>query len=736
MSDVQSIRYVVEFTRVYKECGEKHLREARCLDLQLRQIALPLKQEDWLAGMVRHELVGFSSQFGGIYTYFFHEHEFLSAMDRCQGELDEATHKAALAACEFWRLENTAKKHNMRFVQKYGFEPPHNFYTAGIANCDSRVAGTNVDFHKLIDLGLPGLRQEIAAAVAANGASDFYTGLIQWIDTLCAVALRYADQAQALYDEGGDAHHRVLAQALRGITEHAPRSFVEGLQLMWLYSVCCDLMNYGRMDDYLGALYLRDIERGTLDEEEAVRYVLKLYKHFLTINKIHDCRVIVGGRGRRNVEGADRLAIVIMEASRRFRQAVPQLTLRYHKGMDEAVFAKAMQVNAEGCTFPILYSDETNIPAVMKVYGVPEREAEQYVPFGCGEYVLVGMSVGTPNNGVNLLKALEATLHDGFDPWFHQQIGTHTGKPEDFASYEVLYDALLTQLAGPVEQVAYHKWLNYRVAGEEAAYLHLSLLMDDCIARGKAVLSGGVRYENASSEIFGLISCADGLAAIKRLVYDEKKYTLPQVVEMLDRNWEGHEADRKAMLAAPKYGNDDAYTDAIATRLFADIADLTAKAGEKVGLHRYNIVSVNNSMSAEWGYFCEASPCGRRRGDAMANANGPSLGADRSGMTALLNSMAKFDNTKHVGVINNLRLTKEMFAASYDQVTALLKTFFHNGGVQLNLCCIGREDLENAMAHPEAYQNLMVRIGGFSARFVTLEPSTQREILRRTTYGA
>lgn len=736
MSDLQRIQYVIDFTEVYKGTTDNNLREARCLDFQLSHIAVPLEETDWLAGMVRHQLVGFSSQFGGIYTYFFHEHEFLSAMERCLAEMDEAMRKAAFTSCEFWRRENTAKKHNDRFIQEYGFEPPHNFYTAGIANCDSRVAGTNVDYGKLMRLGLPGLRQEILGAVATNGDSTFYQAMLQWIDTLCDVALRYAKQAGALFEHSGDRHHRVLADALQTLTQRAPASFVEGLQLMWLYSVCSDLMNYGRMDDYLGALYASDIERGVLDDEEAVEYVLALYKHFLTINKIHDCRVIVGGRGRCNPEAADRLAIVIMEASRRFRQAVPQLTLRYYRGMDEAVFAKAMQVNAEGCTFPILYSDETNIPAVMQVYGVPQDEAEQYLPFGCGEYVLSGMSVGTPNNGVNLLKALEVTLHDGFDPWFCQQIGAHTGRPEDFTTYDAMYDALLRQLEVPVKQMAYHKNLNYRVAGEEAAYLHLSLLLDDCIVRGRGALSGGVRYETASSEIFGLISCADSLTAIRELVYEQKRFSLTQLVEMLDSNYEGFATERKTLLAAPKYGNDDAYADAVATKLFDDIAVLTRTAGDAAGLSRYNIVSVNNSMSAEWGYFCDASACGRRRGDAMANANGPSLGADRSGMTALLNSMAKFDNTKHVGVINNLRLTREMFAQSYDQVTALLKAFLENGGVQLNLCCIGREDLENAMVQPENYQNLMVRIGGFSARFVSLEPSTQREILRRTTYEA
>ena len=205
---------------------------------------------------------------------------------------------------------------------------------------------------------------------------------------------------------------------------------------------------------------------------------------------------------------------------------------------------------------------------------------------------------------------------------------------------------------------------------------------------------------------------------------------------MLDHDFEGHDDIRRMCLSAPKYGNDDDTADDIATRLFTDIADLTMAAGKAAGLDHYNIVSVNNSMSAEWGNFCAASACGRKAGSPMANANGASIGADKCGITALLNSMSKFDNTKHVGVINNVRFTKELFKGSMDKVEAVLKAFYDNDGVQTNLCVIGKDDLENAMVHPENYQNLLVRIGGFSARFVTLIPIVQREIIERTTYGA
>ncbi len=733
------IKEATEFTDLYNQYSyDKNIREAMCVDYQLKHILLPLEEDDMLAGKMEHGYIGFSSQYGGIYTYYYNEIPYMTALEECRGQLSEEEQMKAEFAAEFWKLENTAKKHADAFISRYGFEPPHSYKNYGFYNCDSRVAGTNLDFHLLMEKGLCGMEQEIAKGIEQNGDSTFYQALNMWIRSLKDVCETYAGQARELSKTAGEEGRRTyfskLAGALTNLTVRPPETFLEGIQLMWIYSVSCDLMNYGRMDDYLAPLYMADQQAERITEEETIAIILGLYKHFKEIDKVHDCRVILGGVGRKYPDEADRLAILFMEASRRFKDTVPQLTLRYYKGMSKEVFRKAMEVNAEGCTFPIIYSDETNVPAVEKLYGVTRQEAEQYVPFGCGEYVLIGYSLGTPNNGVNLLKALEITLHNGKDCFHNVVCGKQTGEAGSLVTFEQLWDAFCQQLKEPVRQLAVHKMLNYQVAGAAAPYLHQSLLMHDCIEKGLPLLEGGVRYLNAASEIFGLISCADSLTAIKKYVYEEKRFTLPELVDILDHNYEGREDVRKLLLAAPKYGNDDKTADEMAVQVFRLIADMTLEAGKEAGLNRYAIVSVNNSMSAEWGGYCLASACGRRRGEAMSNGNAPSIGADKKGITALLNSMAKFDNDKHVGVINNIRFTKEMFTENMDKITLLLQAFYENGGVQNNITVVGREDLERAMEEPENYQNLLVRIGGFSARFVTLSPVVQREIIARTTY--
>lgn len=729
---IRELDYVLEFTDLYQSESDIYLREAKCLKLQTVNILAPIVEDDLIAGRMSHRYLGFSPQFGGLYTYFFHDDKVDAALEALSEDLSDEYIREVKAAKEFWLKERTITKVEDKY-SAMGYTHSIGYTEPGIGNCDVRLAGTNVDLDKLINLGLPGLHEEINRM--AQPGNSFYEAMHITVDTIADACACYEKQAREMYEETESKALKDMAEALKNIQTRKPETFHEGIQLMWVYSMISDLMNYGRMDVYLGDLFAGDIDSGRMDEEGGIALILSMYRHMNRVHKIHDSRVIIGGRGRRNVENADRLAMAIMEASRRFKEAVPQLTMRYYSGMDEKLYDKALAVNAEGCTFPIIYSDDTNIPAVMKVYGIDEKEAETYLPFGCGEYVLEGLSLGTPNNGINLLKCLEVTLRNGYDKFWEMEVGIQTGEAEAFDTFEKLWDAYDRQLKEVVYKIAIHKGLNYSVAGEQAGYLHISLLMNDCLERGKGILNGGVRYLNASSEIFGMISCADSFSAIKKLVYDEKKYTLREMVEILDKDFEGAESIRQEFLEAPKYGNDDDEADSMAQRVFDNIAQMTIDAGKKAGLNRYNIVSVNNSMSAEWGAYCAASPCGRHAKSPMANANGASIGADKNGITALLNSMSKFDNTEHVGVINNIRFTKEMFNSSYDKVKALLRAFYENGGVQTNIAVVGRDDLENAMKTPERYQNLLVRIGGFSARFVELSPVVQNEILLRTTYN-
>ena len=476
MNIVKELDYILEFTKVYQSESDRHLREAKCLKLQTTAILAPLVEDDLIAGRMQHHWVGFSPQYGGLYTYFFHNNKVEEALRTAQDTLAPEYIQQVRKAYDFWQQEKTVKRLQDRYLESYDcLIPVENTHNPGIGNADCRLAGTTVDLDKLIRLGLPGLRAEISKFSAKSQNNSFYQALDMTIDTIADACAAYEKQAREFYQKTGAIHFEKMANALCNIQTNCPKTFQEGLQLMWVYAMISDLMNYGRMDVYLGDLYVHDRNNNLITEEEAIGLITSVYRHMLRVNKIHDSRVIIGGRGRRNEKNADELALIIMEVSRRFKQVVPQLTMRYYHGMDERLFDKALKVNAEGTTFPIIYSDDTNIPAVQKVYGVTKEEAQQYVPFGCGEYVLEGLSLGTPNNGINLLKALEVTLHRGMDMYWNIRVGKDTGALEEFDTFEKLWDAYSQQLKAFVDRVALYMKLNYSVAGDQAGYLHISL---------------------------------------------------------------------------------------------------------------------------------------------------------------------------------------------------------------------------------------------------------------------
>lgn len=299
--------------------------------------------------------------------------------------------------------------------------------------------------------------------------------------------------------------------------------------------------------------------------------------------------------------------------------------------------------------------------------------------------------------------------------------------------FEELWAQYAARAEHYVAMMAEQELLEYRAAAADAPLLLMSILYDDCLTRGRPLLSGGIRYLGGTLEAYGFVNAADSLTAIRRLVYEEKAVPPAELLAALEGNFAGQEALRAALLACPKYGNDDDEADAMARQVHRHICQATAAACP-AGLDYYLVVHINNHTNTILGRSTGASADGRPRGQFMANANNPMSGMDTSGMTAMLNSLLKMDTDIHAGVVQNLKLAKEMFAQHRPQTEALLKAYFAHGGAQLMLNVLGRRDLENALRHPRQYANLIVRVGGFSARYIDLAPDVQQEILKRTMH--
>ena len=731
------------FTRIYRENKEAApaTRELKCLQVLFPAIFQPIQAGDRLAGRIQYPLVSFSAEAMGL-GYYCRE-----------GEIREVARLAAFSPEQvrevedmlgFWKSESTQARTRAAYPPAVEKALPSDNWTveSGIAFPLYRMAGTVLDYAKLMQAGIPGLRRELeqrrAGSAASKAQSDLFAGMQAAVGLVENACLHYGAQAEFEATRAADATLKEqlhgISRTLAGLPHNPPATFREAMQLFWLYVLLSGTWNYGRMDVYLGPYLARDLDAGILGEAEALALLQSLWQLMHAYSNQFNNRVFVGGMGRANLAAADRFALLALEASRSQSLNQPQLSLRFFAGQNPALMTKAITSLGEGRTFPILYNDDVNVPAVAKAFHVSYEEAVDYAPFGCGEYVLDHRGVGTPNGVINLMKCLEVTLHDGVDPVTGIALGIASGKLDSLATFQDLWTAYCRQVEYHVEALAVQEKIEYEVVGETSPFLLLSLLYDDCLERGLPIFQGGVRYLGGTLETYGNINAADSLAALKKLVYDEGRYTLRQIVAACDANFHGHESLRRDLQRAPKFGNDDDEADSMAQQIHNHICRVTMAQAAKVGLDSYLAVIINNWANALFGKITAASPEGRLAGETLANAINPSPGMDRNGITAVLNSMVKLDPAIHAGAVQNMKFSRSMFTQHRPKLEALLTGYFRQGGTQAMITVVSRGDLEAAMREPEKWGHLMVRVGGFSARFIDLPREAQLDVLHRTLY--
>ena len=702
-----------------------------------------LQKGDLFAGRIDHGLVGFSpDEWGatafGYYCRFEEIEKMLSENDYSSEEENEIREMM-----EFWEKEDTSNKLRESYpdeMKKY--LPSDDWMNAsGIAFPLYRLTGGNINFKKLMKLGLPGLRKEIETKLvhAKENDSDgkFCEAMLISLDVINSIIEFYIGDAGKQLLNAVDTDVRRLETiigTLKLIKETKPKTLREAIQLFWIYTNAADVRNYGRMDVYFGDFLANDLDSGIITEDEAISMLQSLWKLMADkVTVVHN-RVVVGGKGRPNEKNADRFAMLAMEVSRTVLEIEPQLSLRFYEGQNTALYEKALDVIGEGITFPILYNDEVNISSVVSAFGFNEKEAEQYVPYGCGEYILEHQSFGTPSGVINLLKALEVTLRNGIDPVTGEVIGLQLGEFDDFKTFDDLWQAYKKQVEFFVDLMAQQEEIEYKVAGESAPFLFMSMLYDDCIERGKGLFQGGIRYLGGTLETYGNTNTADSLTAIKNLVYEKNELSKNELLSALDSNFAEFENLRKKLQNEPKYGNDNDDADSMLIKVHEHVCNYVRNQKHKTNLHSYLVVNINNSANTLMGSSTSASADGRLSCTHMNNGNAPSGGNDREGVTAMLNSIVKPDTSIHAGAVQNMKFSKRMFKENRVELKALLKTYFDKGGAQAMITVVNKNDLENAMKEPEKYQHIFVRVGGFSARFVELSEDVQKDILSRTLY--
>lgn len=739
----QDLRFEIAFTAAHRAAVKRYTHpaeiEVACLRAQYPAVLHPIQDEDLIAGRVQMGFVGLGIQHQtGGYGFYINEERVVQELE---GRAGDARYREDLHdLLTYWKgrsTNNLALRGIPESIRGAIFTDQWRHLPLP-ASPILRMAGAYVDFDKLVRIGLPGLAEEVRRF--REGAADkvLFDCMLDVLELVKDVCRHYQLQAAALAAAAPNERRRGelsrMAAALGAIQTRAPRSMQEALQLVWIYALMAPLIEFGRMDEYLGDFYVHDVDAGVLTEEEALELCRSFFRLIDHLDCETDGRVIVGGYGRRNPANADRLCLVAIEACRTVKEVLPQFTLRFNKETPAPVWQAALRCIEEGRTYPLLYNDEVLVPGLMKAFGVDRARAETYMPLGCGEIEFDHWSFGTPSGSLNVLKILELAIRGGHEPMTGWKLGPQAPSLLECPTFAEFLDSYHRHLAFYIEaQAVFEKWL-YEFTGRRHPFLLVTMLYDGCLERGKAIFDGGCAHYGGTLEIYGLVNAANSLAAIRDLVYEQRRMTAAELVAAMDANFVGAEPLRRQLLDAPKYGNDDERVDGLLVELHDWLSETIKAQAPRVGLDSYLGVTINNAQNTTLGRWVGATPDGRKAGTPMANANNPAPGTDVRGITAMLNSILKPSHDNHAGMVSNIRLTRESFSLAREKIHGLIGSYFARGAAHAMITVVGRDDLRNAMLRPSEYRDLIVRVGGFSARFVDLKKDVQQEIYDRVTY--
>ncbi len=601
------------------------------------------------------------------------------------------------------------------------------------------------DYPTLLRIGLRGLKTRVAEALAQPRPSAqevFLHSVDIALDGVTRYLLRWADVAQAQATESLEWAGLLTEQAdrLRRLASEPAESFSDAVQLTYLAHTLMQLderyaMALGRLDQYLYPFYQADCMAERLTPEDAQAIMDHLFAKLAHRGDIQN--IALGGVDAEGNDAVNDVTYICLEACKRIGQPGGNVTARVSATAPPAYLEKCAEVIRTGVGFPAMFNDAVEIPALLAC-GYPLADARNYCFVGCIEVYIPGRHAPWSDSRFNLPRCVNLALWDGFDPISQQQVGPHTGEPD---TWEAFVEAVLAQMrAGLREHVAYLNGIKQEAEdrADDLTSPLMSALFDHCIARGLDVAAGGACYPaNHGVACMGIGSTADAMMAVKRFVFEQQRFTLAELRAMLRANFEGYVAERRLLMtAAPKYGNDDAEVDAIA----AEIADAfgrecltysTPRGGQYWSLMAANVSNIYAGKEVG------ATADGRLAFEPLSDAASPTFGRDRNGPTAVARSVAKLDYRLHPGGnVINMKLHPSALdgEAGLRALAALIRTCFDLGGIQLQFNTTSRDELIEAMAHPEAHENLVVRVSGFSAYFTRLGREVQEDILTRTEH--
>ena len=633
-----------------------------------------------------------------------------------------------------------------------------------------------VNYEKILAFGLKGYEERVKDLKAKLDLTDpdsidkniFYKAVLIVIEAVHQFAQRYSKLAQELADKEKDSKRKAELLEISRICAKVPyepaTSFYEAVQSVWFIQLILQIesnghsLSYGRFDQYMYPYYIKDIQEKVITKDEALELLTCLWIKTLTINKVRSQahtlssagspmyqNVTIGGQTPDKKDAVNELSFIVLQSVAQTRLTQPNLTVRYHKNINKKFFDDCIEVMKLGFGMPALNNDEIIIPSFIN-WGVKEEDAYNYSAIGCVEtavpgkwgYRCTGMSY------INFPRVLLCAMNDGVDLTTGKRFTKGYGYFKDMNSYEELLSAWdktvreMTRYSVIVENAI------DKASERDVPDILCSALTDDCIGRGKTIKEGGAVYDFISGLQVGIANMPDSLAAIKKLVFEEKKITPTELWNAILDDFQSDENKKiQAMLIdeVPKYGNDIDYVDNLVVEAYDSYLD-EIKKYPNTRYHRGPIGGIRyggtSSISANvgQGMGTMATPDGRNAYEPLAEGCSPAHNADKNGPTAVFKSVAKLPTEKITGgVLLNQKMTPQMLSTEENKqkLEMLIRAFFnrlHGYHVQYNI--VSRETLIDAQKHPEKHKDLIVRVAGYSAFFNVLSKKTQDDIIGRT----
>lgn len=634
-----------------------------------------------------------------------------------------------------------------------------------------------VDYRTVLEVGLEGYRKRTLQEKANLDLTDpesidkyqFYNAILIVLDAVQTYAERFSALAKQLAETATPERKAELLEISRicaKVPNQPAETFQEAVQSVWFIQLILQIesnghsLSYGRFDQYMYPYLKSDLEKGAITEAKAVELLTNLWIKTLTVNKVRSQahtfssagsplyqNVTIGGQTRDKKDAVNKLSYLVLRSVAQTKLPQPNLTVRYHSGLDNNFMNECIEVMKLGFGMPAFNNDEIIIPSFEKI-GVTEEDAYDYSAIGCVEtavpgkwgYRCTGMSY------MNFPKILMIAMNDGIDPVSGKRFVEGYGHFKEMKSFEELQDAWdktvreLTRMSVIVENA-----IDIGLEREVPDVL-CSALTEDCIGRGKTLKEGGAVYDFISGLQVGIANLADSLAAIKKLVYEEQKVTQEELWEalMIDYASErSQEIQQMILNDVPKYGNDDDYTDQLVTKAYDSYIEEVKKYPSTrfgrgpIGGTRYSGTS-SISANVGQGKGTMATPDGRNAWVPLAEGCSPSHNMDKNGPTSVLKSVSKLRTEEIIGgVLLNQKVNPQTLAKEEDKqkLIMLLRAFFnklHGYHIQYNV--VSRETLIDAQKHPEKHRDLIVRVAGYSAFFNVLSKATQDDIIERTEH--